>query len=470
MKKCIYFGAVAAIALSMPVLSGCSDDNKNDGPVPDDDDVAGSPKFVFATQVNGSAGTENLLLTAESLDEGVVSPLNNGCKNEGATQWVFNGNYLYGLTYNQGNAGMTHRFTLGTDGQMHADATEYSVSRFSSYGVCGNNIFSMATSENPEFPANGYNPQTLTFTRIDVTSQSAVKNDVKTDNRYSVENYLGNGEYVTLAGLEKSGSRYFSGVVPMGLSQYGYADGNGKWLRSPEFKDLVPDADGGTGGGSYKANSLPGTQYPDRCYVAIYKDENLTDPVIVETDKISTPAGRYRSQYYQSVWADDNGDIYVFSPSYAKTMSSPLQRTDLSAGVARIKSGTDTFDNDYYCDLEAQSGGYSFMRCWYVSGNYFILQMYDQKLTANARTLTATKLAIYNSESKKLTYVTDLPANISSIGKTVYAHNGKAYMPINVENEYPAIYAIDPATAKAVKGVTLEVADVTAMGYMEPVK
>ena len=41
---------------------------------------------------------------------------------------------------------------------------------------------------------------------------------------YSVENFLGNGEYVTLAGIQQSGNRIYSGAVPMGLSQYGAAN------------------------------------------------------------------------------------------------------------------------------------------------------------------------------------------------------------------------------------------------------
>lgn len=464
MKRNLYYGPLATL-LSALILTGCSED---DGPA-SGYDGPGTPKFVFATSVETSAGTKYVLLTSDSLDEGTVSAVNNGCTNDGATQWVFNGNYLYGLTYNQANSGTTHRFTLGNDGQMKADPTEYFVSRFSSYGIYKNYIISMAAAENANFQANGYHPQTLTFTRIDVNLQTSTPNDVSSDNRYSLENYLGNGEYVTLAGLEPSGNRLFSGLAPMGLSQYGYADGNGKWLRSPEYRDLVATADGGTGGGSYKANSLSGTQYPDSCYVAIYSDETLTNPIIAKTNKISTPAGRFKSQYYQSVWADEKGDLYVFSPSYAKTMSSRLQRTELPAGVARIPSGSNDFDS-YYCDLEEQSGGYSFMRCWYVSGPYFLLQMYDQKLTPNVSNLSATKLAIFNAETRKLTYVTGLPEGELTIGKTIYPLNGKVYIPINVTNQYPAIYSIDPASCKATKGVTIEVVQVTGMGYMEPVQ
>ena len=51
-----------------------------------------------------------------------------------------------------------------------------------------------------------------------------------------------------------------------------------------------------------------------------------------------------KSQYYQTIWAADNGDIYVFSPSYAKTMADKRQQTTLDAGVVRIKAGTEEFE------------------------------------------------------------------------------------------------------------------------------
>jgi len=60
---------------------------------------------------------------------------------------------------------------------------------------------------------------------------------------------------------------------------------------------------------------------------------------------------------------------------------------------------------------------------------------------------------------------------VSSIGKTVFTQNGKVYIPINVEDGYPTIYSINPATAQAEKGVVVEGAsDITGFGYMEPVK
>lgn len=463
MKKTLVLGALAALAVPA-ALTSCSDSDEPNG----GGESQGKGKFVFATTVQGSNATSYVLLTGDSLDEGALSPVNNGLLNDGATQWVFYKNYLYALTYNQGNAGTTRSYILGTDGKMSARGTEYRISRFSSYGTYDNDILTMATGECADITdSHGYHPMMLNVTYLDVVNETSTTNHATSEHPYLMENFLGNGEYVTLAGAEQSGSRLYCGSIPMGLSQYGAAADNGKWIRDG-YEHLVHTEAGGTGSGAYKAGELVGTQYPDECWVAIYDNDDFLNPTLVRTDRISSPAGRYRSQYYQTVWAADNGDIYVFSPSYAKTMTDPKQRTTLPAGVCRIPAGSRAFDS-YYCDIESLSGGKSFMRCWPAGGNYFLLVMYDRPLTEKG--LAATDLAIFDAGTKKLTYVNGLPANVSSIGKTVFTQNGKVYIPINVEDGYPAIYAINPAAAQAYRGVVIEGAsDITGFGYMDPVK
>lgn len=461
MNKNIIFRALLASALPVFITS-CSESDEPEI----NNEASASGKFVFATTVQSSSGTSYVLLTGESLDEGTLSPVNNGLANDGATQWVFHKNYLYALTYNQGNAGTTRSYILGNDGEMHPRDISYRINRFSSYGTYNDDIMTMATGESADITdSHGYHPMILNVTYLDVINESATTNHITASTPYLMENFLGNGEYVTLAGAEQSGSRLYCGAIPMGLSQYGVAYDNGKWIRDG-YEHLVHTSAGGTGSGAYKAGELVGTQYPDECWVAIYDNDEFLNPTLAKTDKISTPAGRFRSQYYQTVWAADNGDIYVFSPSYSKTMTDSKQKTKLAAGVCRIPAGSKDFD-DYYCDIESQADGKSFMRCWPAGGNYFLMVMYDRPLTQSG--FTATDLAIFDAASKKLTYVTGLPDNISSIGKTVFTQNANVYIPINVSNGYPTIYRINPATAQASKGVVIEGAtDITGFGYLTP--
>ncbi len=45
-------------------------------------------------------------------------------------------------------------------------------------------------------------------------------------------------------------------------------------------------------------------------------------------------------------------------------------------------------------------------------------------------------------------------------------HNGAVYIAINVENSYPAIYRINPSTATATKGLTVEATEITGFGFL----
>ncbi|WP_299992523.1 DUF4374 domain-containing protein [uncultured Bacteroides sp.] len=465
MKK-NYLNKISFAALMAVALTACSDDNG----VPEVPVTGTDSSFVLATSVKDGEQTANVLLTSQSLEEGSVSVRNNGLVNDGATEWVFyKDRYLYALTYNQGNAGTTRSYVMGEDGQVHPRSAEYKVSRFTSFGQYGKYILSVSTGDGlAEYAdADGNLPRMLLLTYLDVEAETAKASDSRGNkDALMAENFLGNGEYVTLSGFEEANGKLYSGIVGMGLSPYGSAIDGGKYIREG-YEDLVKTESGGTGSGSYKKGELPGTQYPDECWVAIFDNETLGGRKLIKTDKISYPCGRFRSQYYQCVWAADNGDVYVFSPSYAKTLTDKRQQTKLNAGVVRIKAGTTEFDPNYYYDLEAQSGGVSFLRCWHAGGNYFLLRMYDRSFTQSG-TPVANRLAVFNGDNGKLTFVSGLPEadQISDFGKMPYVADGHIYMPVATSDGYPAIYKINPATATATKGLTMEVNTATAVGRL----
>lgn len=65
-----------------------------------------------------------------------VSTVNNGLVNDGASQWVFyKDQYLYGLTYNQGNAGTTRSYIMNSANEVQARSGEFAVKRFTTYGI-----------------------------------------------------------------------------------------------------------------------------------------------------------------------------------------------------------------------------------------------------------------------------------------------------------------------------------------------
>lgn len=466
-KKNLFRNLAFACGIMVSAAS-CSDDTPNNSNINNGNDNNSSSKYVIAASVTASGNTTNVLLTAPSLDEGTVSTKNNGLVNDGATQWIyFENKYLYGLAYNQGNAGVTTSFYLNSNNEIKKRNGEFAIRRFTTFGTYGKYIMTTSTGDGPTEwnDENGYTPKSFLISYLDAAGEIYTTNDTKNES-YLSENFLGNGEYVTLAGLLENNGKIFSAAIPMGLSQYGTKFENGKWIREG-YEDLVKTESGGSGSSSYDKDELQWTQYPDECYVAIFSDESLTDKKLIKTDKISYAAGRMKSQYYQMVWSAENGDIYVFSPSYAKTMSDDRQKTKLPAGVVRIPSGTEDFD-DYYCNIEEQTDGKSFMRCWPIAEDYFLMLMYDRPFSETG--YTANQLAVFKAEDKKLTYITGMPSDISGFGNTPYMENGKAYIAVTTSSGYPAIYKIDPATCIATKGLTVEATQLSGVGKLNVIE
>ena len=455
---------IAAIALLATMA--CEVNNPHQKPSPDN----GSERpYVIASEGTFSNTTTNALLSASSLDGGVIG-MEQGLVNDGASYWVFWGDkYLYGLTYNQGNAGTTRSYVMNADYTLSPRSAEYAVRRFTTVGVYGNYVMTTSTGDGPQEMAdeNGYLPKAILVSLLNVEDETYTTNNTL-EEQYLSENFLGNGEFVTFAGLEQVGSKLYTAAVAMGLSQYGVKSGDGKWIREG-YEDLVKTEAGGSGSGSYKEGELQWTQYPDECWVAIFDDETLSGKRLLRTDKISYAAGRNKSQYYQMVWATDGGDIYVFSPSYAKTMSDERQRTSLPAGVVRIKAGAEDFDSNYYVNLEQLTDGLSFQRTWYIGGDKFLMLMYDSVLEPG-KTMVANRLAIFDAATSEFKYVEGLPSaeHISGFGNEPYVEDGKAYVTLSLTNDYPSVYVIDTHTAAATKGLTVQATTLRAVGRLSP--
>ena len=99
--------------------------------------------------------------------------------------------------------------------------------------------------------------------------------------------------------------------------------------------------------------------------------------------------------------------------------------------------------------------------------DYFLLLMYDRPLTESG--FAAKELAIYKGEDKSLTYVKGLPSTdvISGFGNTPFSEDGIAYMAVTTtDGSQPAVYRIDPKTATATKGLTVEAEQISGVGKL----
>ena len=198
------------------------------------------------------------ILQSGTLDSGEISARNAGYETDAGTAWVFYGDkYLYRLNYNQGNAGVTASYILGDDGTVTQRPKTYQIRRFTTYGPLGDNIVTVSAGDTDESDASGNKAQGLLFNYLNVASETNRTASV------GCENYLGNGEYVTFAGLVETGGKVYTSVVPMGMSKYGVAYDGGSRVTYP---DLVAKESGGSGSGGHqrRAGDQPHEKAPQK--------------------------------------------------------------------------------------------------------------------------------------------------------------------------------------------------------------
>ncbi|MDR2041707.1 MAG: DUF4374 domain-containing protein [Tannerella sp.] len=436
MKKNVFLSLVAVSAF----FAVSCDKNSNGGeePIIEDPTVEDKGSYIIAASSDEAA----YLLQTDKLDEGELTIVEAGAETESATAWIFmpNQKYLYRLVYNQGNPGIGSSYILDEQGKIKERGVKFEITnRFTTYGPYGSTIVTAAAGATKMADEAGNLQQGVTFTILDTEAQTL---NTKT---ISTENYLGTGEYVTFSGIVDVNGKLFTAVCPIGLSAYGVAQG-------------VP--------GEPYTNA---TVYPDSVWVAIFSSTNFENPKILRDDRLSYASSRFRSQFYSNIAADDRDNIYVFSSAYDS-------KTTKKSGVIRINAGTEEFDKDYYFDIQTAAGGNHLFKVWYVSGDYFLLQMYTtETVTAMGDTR---KLAVINVASQTLTWVTGLPELdlIGSFGSTPHIEGETVYMPV-VEAApegqtagQPAIYAIDVKTAVATKGVVVTCTSIGAVGKLYPLE
>lgn len=461
MKQYLMWALCSAFGVGVALTMGACESTDEPGPTGGTGAGDAEECYVIAAQVDGTS----YLLTAESLDEGSVSTRGQGTEVIGGTYWVFHGtDYLFALVYNKGGAGTGASYYLNGSG-VPTEKYTYEYNRITTYGTWGDRVITVSTGDSKQADDDGNLAQALLFNYLDATTGAQSEASVL------AENFVGNGETVSFAGVVEANGRLYTSLVPMGMSKYGV----GRWPECVTDPELVAKADGGSGSSSYVAGEIPSTQYPDEAWVAIYDGDDFSQtPVIAHTDRIGYGCGRLRSQYYQTLWAADNGDLYLFSPGYGRTATSSadLKRVTgtLPSGVVRILRGETTFDPDYYVNLEATGPCKPVFRCWHIAEDYFLLQLYKdgaEGMIRDGKDADVSELAIFKGEERSVVSVTGLPADLAGFGGEPYAEDGGVYIAVTVTGgDKPAFYRIDARTGRATKGLVVDAESVSAAGKL----
>jgi hypothetical protein len=386
------------------LLAAISCGDDNDESTPPAPEVV--TKFFIAASQDGAT----YFVTADSLTSGTVGIAGTGIEVSNSFTHLVNGtsNAITALAYRQGDPGIGISFKLDDNGNLTKLSNEFSL-------------------------ADGYNTAGV------------------------FENYIVAGRNATLASTGATGANFY--FIDQATGNVGEKEFDSRILcaaTAPVFAGILD-----RGNGEWLSAYTKETTNVDSVWVAAFdKDFHLIR--VYASDRLSYSAGRFRSARYAQVANDDKGNTYVFSGSYESTSTK-------HAGVIRISKDAETFDAGYYWDIQAASGDYKFRKVWHAGGDNFLLEVYnDNGNITNAS--VATQYAIINVVTKSFNWVrTGFPAKeeITATGWPL-PYNGKVYIPVvSTANEYPVVYAIDPATGSAQAGVVIQAGGVLGLGVLQ---
>lgn len=198
------------------------------------------------------------------------------------------------------------------------------------------------------------------------------------------------------------------------------------------------------------------TPNTDTAYVSVYSYPDL-DYIKTIKDARTGPIGYYGGQ--PCILETENGDHYTLSSG---SMSAGFTQATKPSAILKIKSGTESFDADYYFDVEAS--GYRVTSATYVGDGLAVANVIE--ISTDEAAAAVNQWALFSEVTPLLhTAVIDLNAQTVTIVNDVPVHGGQYATPFLVEGNdvYVSIndgtdayvYKVNAQTATATRGAKL---------------
>lgn len=391
---------LALIAAS--IITSCS--KKNDGPIIPED----PGNYILAVTPAASTGVADYLLTANNLESGTITTARNGVEQDGTYRYyVTSNNKFFSMLYGQGNPGAVTAYNI-KDGKLNK-LTNFQSETVQAFAPVKDDILMFKISRNLTSPTSTW--YKVNTNSLLITSEGAV----------NTLDLNGNGELAHFSWLKQVGEKVFA-------PYFGVIDRN--------FN----------------------TNYPDQASIAIFNYADMKVDKVIRDPRTSF-IGRY---FVDGLSVAENGDVYAFSSSVATT-GGKLSSTKPSA-ITRIKAGTTEFDQTYYFDVEAASGGMNITNWIYLGSNNYLVN--SSTKTEKGAYVTGATLAIVNVVDKTFRKVTGMPAtDIKSLTSNNYTpKDGKtAFIGVNMVDGTSYVYKIDASTLTATRGLKVDGGVITAI-------
>lgn len=389
-------------AIAAGILTGCKKD-KNSAPPP----VSGShEKYVIsATALTGLSGS-SYVLTTDDVSGGSISTTGNGVETD-ISDGLFQNNTMFSFGYNPSGQSPVTPFKLGSDGKV-VKGTPINNTTANIFGTVNSDV--IVTAAVPRLITS----PTATFSVLD-----AVNPKIKSTASVNLVNLVsGTGEMAYFTGLFQVGDKIFAPFMSI------------KGVDGDNF----------------------GTKYLDNNWIAEFSYPSMTLDKVIKDNRTGY-TGEYFGRYGLSV--TDNGNIYVFSTA--------VQGSTKHSGALLIKKGTTDFDQSYFFDLEAASGGSKIARMTYVSGSTFLAEFYVDPGKSTGKV----KLAVIDVDKKTFAWVSNSPVyNQAYLTTAFYVEKDKntVDLPVLGDTGVMNIYQVNITGKSATKGLEVKgIQMITAM-------
>lgn len=193
------------------------------------------------------------------------------------------------------------------------------------------------------------------------------------------------------------------------------------------------------------------TPVTDQAMIAVYSYPGLQLQKLI-SDTRTGPVGSFHGK--NGLIQDEQGNVFALSNS---NPANGYSQSTVKGGILKINNGSSTFDQNYFFDVEAVTGGFNIAHIKYLGNGKALAEV---NMTPNASQSrwsdSPLKTAILDLNTKTLDFVSGMPQH-DGIGRRLAAlQDGNfVYMAIP-ENGKIFVYKIDIQTKTATKGAEVQ--------------
>jgi hypothetical protein len=363
-------------------------------------------KYVFVAYSVGSEGIESApyIISSTSLTEGSVD-LSTGIETD-AYSFVVQNNTIFAAVY--GGQGPVTPYKLAASGDIKQVGATVNTTTCAIYGTVGTNAW-----VGGGFTGSAEDPNATLF-------------------RFDAEN-------LALGGMNSID------LTPLAIGDewptwYGVFPVDDDKLYIPYD---VADADGLT-------------QHRDNTWIMVVGYPDLKFQKVISDDRTG-PIGSWFGMH--GIKQVEDGDVYAYSSALASTNPSAF---------VRIKKGAQSFDQDYFFNIEEKTDGLKIARGEYIGNYKFLVSIYADE-SQFGEWSARTRMAIADVKNKTVTWIEGIPVHeqMSYKQKIFVESENKVHYVMKTDEGRFFVYNIDVAAATASAGLEfVDVADITTISKL----